>query len=102
MIVRQESTQVGEAVRHDVEHRGVPGVTGLLGEPRDTSARPDPDLAVVRRGLPADHAQQGGLALPVAAGEADPLAPVELEIDPVEEGTMAVGQGNLAQAEEGH
>ena len=62
-----------------VEHRPARHLLDVLPEIADRQALGDQHLALVRGLLAHDHPEQGGLARPVRADEADLLSRVELE-----------------------
>ncbi len=93
--------QAAQPVRDHVEESAVQTVRHLLGEPGDPCTLLQRPLAVVWRGLPGDHPQQGRLALAVSAQHADPLAAVDREIDAVQQ-RRAVAQVDVAEGQQRH
>nr|BFF20390.1 hypothetical protein GCM10025730_39110 [Promicromonospora thailandica] len=85
---------------HDVEDGRVGGeVVTLVEHPEGGAAHPGDASAVGRHGGRQD-AQEGRLACPVGADDADPVAVVEAERDAGQEGAGADGQRYAVRAEE--
>ena len=60
------------------------------------------DLAAVGAHLAGGDSEEGGLAGAVAPDEADALALLDLQVDPVEDGRPAEGEVDVEQGEQGH
>ena len=74
----------------------------VLGQPGDPQALLADDLALVGLELAPDEPQQRALPLAVAAQQAEPLAPLDLQIDPIEQPGTAEGQADVSQAQQRH
>ena len=95
VVLPDEPAELVQAVGHDVEDAAGHTDRHLLVQARDDHALPHLDLAVIRRQLARDHLHQSGLALAVAAEQADALALVDGEIQGLEQGCAAEGQGDV-------
>ncbi len=72
----------------------------LLRQPRHAQPVGTPERAGIGLDLAIDELEQGALAGAVAADEADALGRTDLEIDPIEQRRMAIGERDGAQREQ--
>ena len=84
----------------DVAHAAAADVGDVLREQRDARARPQPDAALVRRRRAGDQPQQRGLALAVAADDADALAGLHRKAGGIQQRPGAEGERDLVEAEQ--
>jgi hypothetical protein len=73
-----------------------------LGQAGNSRALAHPNLAAIGLDLASQKAQQGGFAGAIAADETDALAALEFEAHPLQQGRMAIGEGDRAEANEWH
>ena len=83
-------------------HAAAEPLGDVLRQERDAQPLLALDQAVVGGDLAVDQAQERRLALAVAAEQADPLAPLDLEVGTVEQPRPTEGEPNLAQAQQCH
>ena len=74
----------------------------LLGQPGDPQALLADDLPLVGLDLAPDQPQQRALPLAVAAEQAEPLAPLDLQADPIQQPGAPEGQAHVPQAQQRH
>ncbi len=102
VIIGQQVGGIAHAGGDDVEDR--PGqvqrhVLGDQGHPEPLLAM---DLAAVRGQLAGNQLQQGRFAGAVAPHQAESVPRLDLQVDAVEQGRAAEGQGDVAQGNQGH
>jgi hypothetical protein len=97
-----DAQQLGAAGQHVVA-QGEPAVARrALVVQRHPRPLLEHDLAAVERGLAGEHAQQGGLARAVAAGERQAVAALELERHPAQQRLPGHVLAQVRGDEDGH
>ena len=80
-----ERDEIACAGQHVLAQRQAPLERRPLVVERDPSPLLERELAAVHLGLPGEHSQERRLACAVRTGQRQPLAPLDLERDAVEE-----------------
>ena len=91
-----------QAVGHHVEDAAAAGLGHRLIQPGHFQARSAAHLAFVGRQLAGDDLEQGGLALPVAAEQTDPLPRLDGEIHRLHQRRRAKGEAEVAKGDQRH
>ncbi len=102
MVLGEQLAYPGQAFGDHIEDRAVVGPRQLLWQLADLQSRRAPDFAVVCAAIALDQAQHAGFARPVAADDADPLAPRDLPGHAIQQRRGAVGERYIGELEQGH
>ncbi len=102
MVLGEQLAYPGQAFGDHIEDRAVVGPRQLLWQFADLQSRRAPDFSVVSAAIALDQAQHAGFARPVAADDADPLAPRELPGHAIQQRRGAVGERYIGELEQGH
>ena len=102
VISGQHGAKLWQAAGHDFEHGLLALDLHFLRQVCDPNPGPDPDLAVIGRGFPADQFHQRGLAFAIAANQAHPLRRMDFQRDLVQQGPVPIGKRDFVEANEWH
>jgi hypothetical protein len=100
MVLPQQIQMLPPAGSHDIIDRSRKIVGDILREQGNPDRTAFDDLPPVRRDLAIEHLQEGGLAGPVPAQQADPLALFNPERRAVQETRSAKTDGNIIDPDE--
>ena len=100
LIVGQGGEILGQGRRHHLAHRPFIGGRRVLGQIGDAHAVGQFHFAVVGLLGAAQHVEQGGFTLAVAAEQGDAVAAVDAETDVVQQRPPAEGQAQMLGGEE--
>ncbi len=92
----------GEPLGHLVGDGPAAPLGHLLRQAGDAQPLLPDDLALVGPDLAVDQPEQRALALAVAAQQADPLAPLDLPVDAVQQPGAAEGQADVSETQQRH
>ena len=102
VITLDHFPDIAQATRHHVIHAAGGVLRNFLCELRDAQALNAHHLAIVRRHVAHDHAQQGRLAGAVATDQTQTFAPLDGKIYAVEQRRLPEGEDDIAEGEDGH
>jgi hypothetical protein len=102
MIGHHQLAALAQAPRDDLEDRAVEVVRDRLREVRDLQSRIRLHGPGVRDDLSGEDLHQRRLAGPIAAQQTDPLLPVDLKTDPIQQRGPAKGDTDLLQRYQSH
>ena len=102
VVLGQQAAGLGQPRRHHVVDGLLVGARQGLLQPGQAGAGPQPAFAGIQRDFPGQHPQQGGLAGPVAAQQANFFPARNAHVHPVQENQVAIVQDGFVETQERH